>query len=102
MIFEKDESKRLTTTTQTNSIVEDRLNSNKNSFSNKAIEINLSEGADGIYVEDTLTIPSDGAPIRAQLIDRNANKYLGRMLCNDRQTSNDHSRKPNTTSKYGR
>ena len=94
----KDESKRLTTTAQINSIVEDRLNSNTNSFINAANGINLSKGADGIDVNDILIIPSEGARIIAQLIVRNTNTYLGRMLCNDRHASNTHSRKPNTTS----
>ena len=83
-------------------IVEDRLNRNKNLFSNTTNGIILSKGDDGIGVEDTRIRPSEELPISAQLIDRNASKYLSGMLCNDRHTSNTHSRKHDTTSKSGR
>ena len=80
-------------------IVEDRLNRNKNLFSNTTNGIILSEGDDGIDIEDTRITPSEELPISAQLIDCNASKYLSGMLCNDRHTSNTHSRKHDTTSK---
>ena len=55
-------------------IVEDRLNRNKNLFSNTTNGTILSEGDDGIDVEDTRITPSKELPISAQLIDRNASK----------------------------
>ena len=61
--------------------------------SKSTFDITLSEGDVGLDVEDTLTKPSEGSPIAAQFIDRNANKDLGRMLCHKAPKS--VSRKPN-------
>ena len=57
-------SKRLATTAHTNSL-RDRQHSNKVSHSSNYKNINLSEGADGIDVEDKLTTPPQGVPIAA-------------------------------------
>ena len=94
-------SKRLTTSAQTNSL-RDSEHSNKVTHSDNYNDINISEGADGIYVEDTITTPFEGAPIAAQFIDRNANKDFGNMKPSTMDSLKYSRKKPNTTSKSGR
>ena len=92
----KCNGKSLADTAQTHG-GEGRKNSNINSFRHEPNGITLSEGAGGTYVEDTLTTPSEGAPLAIQFVDRNANKDLGRMPRNNRVSSNSKSKKPKAT-----
>ena len=94
-------SNRLATIAQTNSI-EGSHNSNKITHSKNTSDIYLSEGDDGIDVDDTLTTSSKGALTTAQFIDRNANTDLGKMLCHKTENFDSYSRKPKNSSKAGR
>ena len=87
-------SNRIIITYVTNSI-EDRHNSYKITHSKNTNDINISEGGDGICVEDTPTTSSEGTPKDAQFINCNANKDLSKILCHNIEHLDQYSRKPN-------